>query len=102
MFIVNVYVHVRDGMEDPFREASLINARNSVEESGIARFDVLQQKDDPTKFLLVEVYRTSEDPARHKQTEHYLRWRDTVADMMAEPRIAVKYDNIYPEDSGWG
>lgn len=102
MFIVNVYVHVRDGMEDAFREASLINARNSVEESGIARFDVLQQKDDPTKFLLVEVYRTSEDPARHKQTEHYLRWRDTVADMMAEPRIAVKYDNIYPEDSGWG
>jgi autoinducer 2-degrading protein len=102
MFIVNVYVHVRDGVEDAFREASLINAQNSAEEPGIARFDVLQQQDDPSKFLLVEVYRTKEDPTRHKQTEHYLKWQDIVADMMAEPRYSVKYDNIYPEDSGWG
>jgi autoinducer 2-degrading protein len=102
MLIVNVYVQVKEGMEDAFREASLINAQNSVQEPGIAKFDVLQQQDDPSKFLLVEVYRTLEDPARHKETEHYLRWRDTVADMMAEPRYAVKYDNIYPEDIGWG
>ena len=102
MLITNVYVHVKEGMADAFREASLINAQNSVKEPGIARFDVLQQQDDPSKFLLVEVYRTPEAPARHKQTEHYNIWRDKVAEMMAEPRYAVKYDNIYPEDVDWG
>jgi autoinducer 2-degrading protein len=102
MFIVNVHVHVKEGMEGAFHEASILNARNSVQEPGIARFDVLQQQDDPSRFLLVEVYRTPDDPARHKQTEHYQRWRDTVEDMMAEPRSAVKYHNLYPEDPGWG
>jgi autoinducer 2-degrading protein len=102
MYIVHVYVHVKEGMEQAFREASLDNAQNSVGEPGIARFDVLQQQEDPSRFLLVEVYRTPEDPARHKQTEHYLRWRDTVADMMVEPRNAIKYENIFPDDPGWG
>jgi autoinducer 2-degrading protein len=102
MLIVNVHVHVKEGMEGAFREATLLNAENSVKESGVARFDVLQQQDEPTRFLLVEVYRTPMDPARHKETEHYLKWRQTVEDMMAEPRYAVKYDNLYPEDSGWG
>ena len=102
MLIVNVHVHVREGMEGAFKEASSENAKNSVQEPGIARFDVLQQKDDPSRFLLVEVYRTPEDPARHKETKHYQQWRDTVEEMMAEPRFAVKYENIFPEDVGWG
>jgi len=102
MLIVNVHVHVKEGMERAFMEASLENAKNSVQEPGIARFDVLQQKDDSSRFLLVEVYRTPEDPARHKETKHYQQWRDTVEEMMAEPRFAVKYENIFPEDVGWG
>ena len=68
----------------------------------MARFDVIQQQDDPTKFVLVEVYRTPEDPARHKETDHYQAWRDRVEDMMAEPRSSIKYDNVYPEETGWG
>ena len=102
MYIVHVFVHVKPDDVEAFRAASLENARNSVQEPGIARFDVLQQRDDPTRFLLVEVYRTPEDPARHKETAHYAAWRDTVADMMAEPRNAITYDNRYPDDSGWG
>ena len=101
MFIVFVHVHVKPECVDAFKEASLDNARNSVKEPGIARFDVVQQKDDPTRFVLVEVYRTSDDPARHKGTAHYARWRDTVAEMMAEPRQGIKYDNIFPDDNGW-
>jgi quinol monooxygenase YgiN len=102
MFIVHVHVHVKSASVEAFRAATVENARSSVQERGIARFDVLQQKDDPTRFLLVEVYRDQEAPARHKETAHYARWRDTVADMMAEPRTAVKYDNVFPDDQGWG
>ena len=102
MLIVHVHVHVKPQFVDAFREATLENARNSVQEPGIARFDVIQQLDDPTRFVLVEVYRTPEDPAKHKDTAHYETWRDTVADMMAEPRASVKYANVYPEDGGWG
>jgi autoinducer 2-degrading protein len=102
MLIVHVYVHVKPEAVEAFKEASLENARNSVQESGIARFDVIQQQDDPTRFMLVEVYRMPEDPARHKETAHYEKWRDTVVDMMAEPRSSVKYDNIFPDDEGWG
>jgi len=102
MLIVNVYVHVKKGMEEAFREASILNAKNSVQEPGIARFDVLQQQDDPSQFLLVEFYRTPDDPAKHKQTAHYLQWKDTVEEMMAEPRHAVRYENRFPEDSDWG
>ena len=102
MFIVHVYVQVKPESVEAFKEASLENARNSVQEPGIARFDVIQQMDDPTRFMLVEVYRTPEDPAKHKETAHYKKWRDTVADMMAEPRHSLKYDNLFPDDPGWG
>lgn len=101
MFIVFVYVHVKPESVEAFKEATLINARNSVLEPGIARFDVVQQLDDPTRFVLVEVYRTPDDPAEHKKTAHYKRWRETVADMMAEDRHSVKYKNVHPDESGW-
>ncbi len=101
MLIVHVFVHVKPEYVDAFKEASLENARNSVQEPGIARFDVILQQDDPTRFVLVEVYRTKDDPAKHKKTAHYAKWRDTVADMMAEPRSSIKYDNIYPDEQGW-
>jgi quinol monooxygenase YgiN len=101
MLIVHVHVHVKADQVDAFKAASLENARRSVQEPGIARFDVIQQRDDPTRFVLVEVYRTPEDPARHKATPHYQEWRDTVADMMAEPRSSIKYANIFPDDQGW-
>jgi len=101
MLIVHVHVHVKPDSIEAFKEASLENARNSVQEPGIARFDVIQQKDDPTRFVLVEVYRTPDDPAEHKKTAHYAKWRDTVTDMMAEPRSSVKYENVFPDDEDW-
>ena len=101
MFIVHVFVHVKADRVEAFKEATMENAQNSVQEPGIARFDVVQEQGDPTRFVLVEVYRTAEDPARHKETAHYLKWRDTVADMMAEPRSAIKYSNIFPGENGW-
>ena len=102
MFIVHVHVHVKPEAVESFRRASQENARHSVLEAGIVRFDVLQQPDDPTRFVFVEVYRTAADPASHKATRHYQTWRDTVADMMAEPRTSVTYTNVFPEDTGWG
>ncbi|MFL7811383.1 MAG: putative quinol monooxygenase [Anaerolineae bacterium] len=102
MFIVHVHVHVKPESVEAFKAATIENARNSVQEPGIARFDVVQQQDDPTRFVLVEVYRTPDDPAKHKETAHYATWRATVADMMAEPRSSSKYDNICPDDAGWG
>ncbi|MHC4597338.1 MAG: putative quinol monooxygenase [Planctomycetota bacterium] len=101
MFIVHVFVHVARDQVEAFREATLENARNSIKEPGIARFDVIQQQDDPTRFVLVEVYRTADDPARHKETTHYQKWRDTVTNMMAEPRTSVKYANVFPGEQGW-
>lgn len=101
MLIVHVFVHVKPEYVEAFKSATIENARNSVQESGIARFDVIQQADDPTRFVLVEIYRTAEAPAEHKATAHYAAWRDAVAEMMAEPRSSVKYDNIFPNDSGW-
>lgn len=101
MFIAHVFVHVKKDQVEAFKAATIENARNSVQEPGIARFDVIQEQDDPTRFVLVEVYRTADDPAHHKDTAHYLKWRDTVAEMMAEPRSAVKYNNVYPDENGW-
>lgn len=99
---VHVYVSTNPGTEDAFRAASLKNARNSAKEPGVARFDVLQDKDDPTKFILVEVYKNADAPAKHKETPHYIEWRDTVADMMAEPRQARKFSTLFPTTaSGW-
>jgi len=101
MLIVHVHVSVKPEAVEAFRSASAENARNSLKEPGVARFDVLQEEDNPTRFVLVEAYRTPEAPAEHKATEHYARWRDTVADMMAEPRKSIKYSNVAPGDEGW-
>lgn len=101
MFIVHVFVRVKPEKAEDFAKASIENARNSVREPGIARFDVIRQQDDPTRFVLVEVYRSPEDAAKHKETAHYLKWRDAVADMMAEPRTSIKYTNIFPDEKGW-
>ena len=102
MYVVHVVVHVKPASVEAFKQATIENARNSVQERGIARFDVVQQLDDPNRFVLVEAYRTPDDPAEHKKTAHYRKWRDTVADMMAEPRSSLKYDNVFPEEDGWG
>ena len=101
MLVVHVHVHVKPESVNAFKAATVENARNSVREAGIARFDIIQQADDPTRFILVEVYRTADDPGKHKETPHYARWRDAVAPMMAEPRSSVKFTNVFPEDAGW-
>lgn len=101
MFAILVYVHVKPDMIEAFKEATTENARNSVQEPGIARFDFIQQADDPTRFLLVEVYRDAEAPARHKHTTHYNAWRSLAEEMMAEPRKGVRHDIIFPDESGW-
>ena len=102
MYIVHVFVHVKPEFIKDFKRASTENAHHSLQEPGVARFDVVQQQDDPTRFVLVEVYRTAEDPAIHKQTAHYAKWRDAVSEMMAEPRSSIKYHNVFPEETGWG
>jgi quinol monooxygenase YgiN len=101
MHIMHIHIRVKPESVEAFRQATIANARESVKEPGIARFDVLQQADDPTRFVLVEVYRTPEAPAQHRDTAHYQTWRDTVADMMAEPRTRVECVNVFPGDEGW-
>ncbi len=101
MHIVHVHVHVQPDQVAAFKAATLKNARASVQEPGIARFDVVQQADDSTRFVLVEVYRNAEAAVAHKETAHYATWRDAVAPMMAEPRRGVKYDSIFPADGDW-
>jgi (4S)-4-hydroxy-5-phosphonooxypentane-2,3-dione isomerase len=101
LIIVHVHVHVLPDAIEAFRAASLDNSRESSKEPGIARFDVVQSIEDPTRFVLVEVYRTAEAPAAHKATAHYARWRDAVAALMAEPRTSARYVNVAPEDHGW-
>lgn len=98
MILVHVHVHVKPDFIDAFREATVENAANSIHEPGIARFDVVQQTDDPARFVLIEAYRTREDTVRHKETAHYAKWRDTVAPMMAVPRSSIKYKNVFPAD----
>ena len=101
MIIVHVFVHVKPENVEAFTAATLENARQSVNEPGIVRFDVVQQDDDPTQFLLIEIYRNAGDPALHKETAHYAKWRDTVASMMAEPRRSMKYHALFPEPAEW-
>jgi len=96
--IVHVYVRVIEEYIDAFSLATVENAQQSIQEPGVVRFDVMQQKDDPQRFVLVEVYRTEVDPAYHKTTTHYAKWRDLVEPMMAEPRWSVKYSNIFPSE----
>ena len=102
MHIVHVHVRVKEDCILAFINATLENARNSIKESGVSRFDLLQESNDPSHFILCEVYRTAEDPKKHKETQHYLAWRDTVTDMMAEQRRGIQYVNLFPEDKGWG
>ncbi len=97
MLIVHVNVKVKPEFIEEFKSASVANARNSLNEPGVLRFDVIQQNDDPARFLLIEIYQTEEDPKRHKETPHYRTWRDTVEKMMAEPRRSVKYSNVFSE-----
>jgi len=101
MFIVHVHVRVKKGCAESFAKASRENGAESVKEPGIVRFDVIRRQDDPDRFVLVEVYRTPGDAARHKETPHYRRWKEAVEPMMAEPRQAVKFDNVFPSDDGW-
>ena len=101
MIIVHVFVHVTPNSVADFITSTLANARNSVAEPGVVRFDLVQQDDDPTRFLLIEIYRTAADPVSHKQTAHYATWRDIVAPMMAEPRTSVKYHALFPEPGEW-
>lgn len=101
LLVIHVHVRVKPDCVEAFRRATLENAAASIKEPGIARFDAVQQQDDPTRFVLVEVYRSPDAPAKHKETAHYARWRDAVADMMAEPRTSVKFANLFPDDSAW-
>lgn len=101
MLVVHVHVHVKAEAVDAFKQATLANARESLKEPGIARFDVVQQQDDPTCFVLVEAYRDAAAATAHKETSHYPTWRDTVAPMMAAPRQSVKFSNVFPEDANW-
>ncbi len=101
MVIVHVFIHVKPDSIDAFKNASYDNARNSILESGVARFDVIQQQDDPARFVLMEAYRSEAATSDHKQTSHYKRWRDTVEAMMAEPRKSIRYTNVFPDDAAW-
>ncbi len=102
MHIVHVFIHVKADKVEEFKQATEANANASIQEPGVARFDFLQQGDDPARFLLVEVYRTPEDANKHKETAHYNRWREAVEPLLAEPRSRIIYRNLVPEDAGWG
>lgn len=101
MLILIVHVHVKSECIEAFRLATLANARASMQELGCARFDVCQQGDDPTRFVLIEAYHDAAGHAAHRETEHYPIWRDTVNPMMASTRTSVKYNNLFPDDSAW-
>ena len=101
MLIVHVHIHVKPESVEAFKTATRLNARLSLLELGVLRFDVVQQTDDPTRFVLVEIYRNAEAAAAHKNEPHYAVWRDTVAPLMAAPRTSVKFDKVYPDDGSW-
>jgi quinol monooxygenase YgiN len=101
MLIVHVHVRVKPESVAEFRQATIENARSSVQEAGIARFDVVEQQDDATRFVLIEVYRTPEAATAHKETAHYARWRDVVEPMMAEARQSTRYNAVFPDAQGW-
>lgn len=101
MIITQVHIQVLPGHVDAFLAATLDNARHSVQEAGVIRFDVVRQADDPTRFSLIEIYRDAQAPIAHKETAHYARWRDTVASMMASPRTSVRYEAVFPGPPQW-
>jgi quinol monooxygenase YgiN len=102
MHIVHVFIRVKEDRVEEFKTATVENARSSLQEPGVARFDLIQQDDDQTRFTLVEVYGTLEDAARHKETGHYKHWNESVGPMMEEPRTRIIYRNVFPDESGWG
>lgn len=99
MTVTCVYVKVKAGYVGKFIEATTANHLESVKEKGNLRFDLIQQADDPDKFMLYEAYDSEEAAAAHKNTTHYMTWRDAVQDMMAEPRTGVKYRMLQPSES---
>lgn len=101
LLVVHVHARVKPGGEEAFRAASLANAEASRREPGVVRFDLLCDREDPTRFLLVEIYRDSAAAAAHKETAHYAAWRDAVSDLMAEPRRSARFVNLSPADAGW-
>ena len=101
MHIVHVHVHVKPEFVEAFKQATLENATKSIQEAGNVRFDILQQSEAPTKFVLVEIYRTADASAAHKETAHYKLWRDAVMKMMEEPRQGIRYANIFPQGEDW-
>jgi len=101
MIVMIVRMRVKPEYVEAFKKASVENARHSAQEPGIARFDLIQDAADPTRFAFVEVFRSAEAHDAHRGTDHYLTWRDTVGDMMAEPRSAVKHVSVFPEDADW-
>jgi quinol monooxygenase YgiN len=101
MHLVHVHIHVKTEFVEAFKQVTLENAAKSVKETGNIRFDVLQQAEDPTRFILVEIYRTAEASAAHKETAHYRLWRDAVMKMMAEPRQGIRFVNLFPQDADW-
>ena len=101
MHILVVHLKIKAEAIEAFKAISMDNASNSIHEEGVVRFDLLQQGDDPTRFMLFEVYHSPDDHLKHRETAHYLRWRDGVADMMEEPRQALRFANVYPGDDTW-
>jgi autoinducer 2-degrading protein len=99
MLIVHVHVRVRPELVAEFLDATLINAKASLAEPGVLRFDVIQEQDHPAHVVLVEVYRDADAAAAHKETTHYATWRDTVAEMMAQPRASTKFAPVFPTES---
>ena len=101
MFIIHVYLQVKEDCIERFKEITVDNARNTLQEPGSVRFDVVQQQDDPTRFIFVEVYNSAADLDHHKTTDHYARWADAVDELLVEPRSRVILSNVFPSDNEW-
>ena len=101
MVIAHVFIRIKTESIEEFKNASMENAKCSILEPGMRRFDVIQQSDDPGRFVLVEVYRSEPATLEHKQTSHYKQWKEAVEGMMAEPRYSIRYTNVFPDDAGW-
>jgi len=97
MLIVHISIRVTSDKIAAFKTATIENAKKSRSEPDVIRFDVIQQQDDPTRFVLVEIFKNPDGPMRHKETDHYTKWRDTVEDLMAEPRTSTRYDTVFPD-----
>lgn len=101
MHIVHVAIRVKAEYIEEFKKATMENSRCSLQEAGVARFDVLQQQEDPASFLLAEAYYTAEDQLRHRETEHFKKWKTVTGVMLAEQYTFIKYNNVCPDDKGW-